>query len=135
MRIFLDTSGLIALSDEKDKNHIRAKDYLKEKVQKGARFVVGKNILVEYIDGVTKRVGKEKGIEELDRIYNSKLLVIEAFSEADWDKALRYFRKYKDQQIDLTDCLSFVIMERLDMKTAFTFDNDFKTHGFDVNLK
>ena len=135
MRIFLDTSGLIALSDEKDKNHIRAKDYLKEKVQKGARFVVGKNILVEYIDGVTKRVGKEKGIEELDRMYNSKLLVIEAFSEADWDKALRYFRKYKDQQIDLTDCLSFVIMERLDMKTAFTFDNDFKTHGFDVNLK
>jgi len=132
MRIFLDTSGLIALSDEKDKNHIRAKAYLKEKVQKGARFVVGKNILAEYTDGVTKRIGKEKGIEELDRIYNSKLLVIEAFSERDWDKALRYFRKYKDQQIDLTDCLSFVIMERLDMKTAFTFDNDFKTHGFDV---
>ena len=132
MRIFLDTSGLIALSDENDKNHIRAKAYLKEKVQKGARFVVCKNILSEYIDGVTKRIGKEKGIEELDSIYNSELLVIETFSETDWDKALRYFRKYRDQQIDLTDCLSFVIMERLDMKTAFTFDNDFKTHGFDV---
>lgn len=132
MRIFLDTSGLIALSDEKDNNHNRAEAYLKEKVQGGARFVVGKNILAEYIDGVTKRVSKEKAIEELDKILDSKLLVIESFSEADWDKALRYFRKYHDLRIDLTDCLSFVIMERLDLKIAFTFDSDFKTHGFDV---
>ncbi len=44
--------------------------------------------------------------------------MIEAFSETDWDKALRYFRNYKDQQTDLTDCLSFVIMDRLDIKTA-----------------
>lgn len=132
MRIFLDTSGLIALSDEKDNNHNRAKDYLKEKVQGSARFVVGKNILAEYIDGVTKRVSKEKAIEELDKILNSKLLVIESFSEADWDKALRYFRKYNDHRIDITDCLSFVIMERLDLKIAFTFDSDFKAHGFEV---
>lgn len=134
MRIFLDTSGLIALSDEKDINHNRAKAYLKGKVQGGARFVVGKNILAEYLDGVTKRVSKEKALEELDRIMNSKLLVIESFIERDWDKALRYFRKYHDHRIDLTDCLSFAIMERLDLKTAFTFDSDFKTHGFDVIL-
>lgn len=50
----------------------------------------------------------------------------------DWDKAIGYFRKYKDQQIDLTDCLSFVIMERLGLKIALTFDNHFQTHGFDV---
>ncbi|MCZ7392245.1 MAG: PIN domain-containing protein [Candidatus Methanoperedens sp.] len=132
MRIFLDTSGLIALSDEKDKNHIKAEVYLKEQVQTSGRFVIGKNILAEYIDGVTKRISKKKAIEELDNILNSKLLVVEPVSEADWEKAIRYFRKYKDQQIDLTDCLSFAIMERLDLKTAFTFDDDFKIHGFAV---
>lgn len=132
MRIFLDTSGLIALSDEKDRNHTRAKEYLKERVQKGARFVLGRNILAEYIDGVTKRIGKEKAIEELDSILNSKLLVIEPLSEADWNKAINYFRKYRDKQIDLTDCLSFAIMERLGLELAFTFDNDFRIHGFDA---
>ena len=132
MRIFLDTSGLIALSDEKDKNHGKAKVYLKEKVQEGARLVIGKNILVEYIDGVTKRVSKEKAIEELEKIMNSRLLVIESVSESDWNKALAYFRKYHDLRIDLTDCLSFVIMEKLDIKIAFTFDSDFKIHGFNV---
>lgn len=132
MRIFLDTSGLIALSDEKDQNHNIARFYLKEQVENGARFVIGRNVLVEYIDGVTKRIGKEKALEELDNILNSKLLVVESVSSADWEKALGYFRKYNDQKIDMTDCLSFAIMERVKLDIAFTFDNDFRTHGFEV---
>ncbi len=74
MRIFLDTSGLIALSDRKDSNHETARAYLEETVHKGARFVLGRNVLVEYIDGVTKRIGKKKALEELHNILNSKLL-------------------------------------------------------------
>ncbi len=132
MRIFLDTSGLIALSDKKDRNHNKAVACLREKVQKGARFVTGWNILTEYIDGVTKRIGKQKAIQELDNILNSKLVVIESVAKADCDKAIEYFRKYRDQQIDLTDCLSFAIIERLTLNAAFTFDGDFKTHGFAI---
>jgi len=132
MRTFFDTSFLIALSDEKDKNHKKAKTSLRELVGKGARFVVARNILNEYLDGVTKRISKEKAIEELDNILNSKLLVIEPVTDKDWDKAIIYFRKYKDQQIDLTDCLSFAIMERLEIKRVLTFDNDFKIHGFEL---
>jgi predicted nucleic acid-binding protein len=132
MRIFLDTSGLIALSDRKDTNHEVAGAYLKTQVNAGARFVLGRNVLVEYIDGVTKRVSKQKATEELDNILNSKLLVIEPVSGTDWNKAIQYFNKYDDQRIDLTDCLSFAIMGRLGLNTALTFDNDFKTHGFVV---
>jgi predicted nucleic acid-binding protein len=73
MRIFLDTSGLIALSDLKDRNHETARAYLEDKVHKGARFVLGRNILVEYIDGVTKRIGKKKALEELDNILKQQI--------------------------------------------------------------
>ncbi len=132
MRIFIDTSFLIALSDEKDKNHNKAKSSLRDLVEGGARFVISRNILNEYLDGVTKRISKEKAIEELDNILSSKLLVLESVSERDWDKAIVYFRKYNDQQIDLTDCLSFAVMERLELKRVLTFDNDFKIHGFEV---
>ena len=129
MRIFLDTSGLIALSDRKDRNHKTASAYLEDNVHKGARFVLGRNVLVEYIDGVTKRIGKKKALEELHNILNSKLLVIEPVSKVDWDLAVKYFRKYDDQQIDITDCLSFALMERLGLDTAMTFNSDFRTHG------
>jgi len=130
MRIFLDTSGLIALSDRKDRNHKTARAYLEDKVHKGARFVLGRNVLMEYIDDVTKRIGKPKALEELHNILNSKLLVIEPVSKVDWDLAVKYFRKYDDQQIDITDCLNFVLMERLGLDTAMTFDSNFKIHGF-----
>jgi predicted nucleic acid-binding protein len=132
MPIFLDTGFLIALSDERDKNHARAKTSLREHVSGGARFVLARNILIEYLDGVTKRIGKDKAIEELDNILNSKLLVVEPVTESDWDKAIMYFRKYSDQQIDMTDCMSFAIMERLELKSVLTFDNDFKIHGLEV---
>jgi predicted nucleic acid-binding protein len=134
MRIFLDTSFLIALSDEKDKNHKKAKTSLKELVGKGTRFIVARNILNEYLDGVTKRISKEKAIEELDNILNSKLLVVEPVTERDWDKAIVFFKKYNDQQIDITDCLSFAIMERMEIKGVLTFDHHFKVHGFNVHI-
>jgi predicted nucleic acid-binding protein len=46
------------------------------------------------------------------------------------DRNDKNFKRYKDQRIDLTDCLSFSIMERMNLNTAFTFDSDFQTHGF-----
>lgn len=44
------------------------------------------------------------------------------------------FRKYHDQQIDMTDCLSFAIMEGLELNNAMTFDNDFRIHGFKLEI-
>ncbi|MCJ2563900.1 MAG: hypothetical protein LN417_07415 [Candidatus Thermoplasmatota archaeon] len=41
-----------------------------------------------------------------------------------------YFRRYYDKAIDLTDSLSFAIMERMKIDTAFAFDRDFEVHGF-----
>jgi hypothetical protein len=126
MRQYLDTSALIALGDKRDKNHEAAKAYLSSSIEGGTRFVMGRNVLIEYIDGVTKRIGKEKGVEELDNLVNSKLLVVEENLEKDWSKAVEYFKQYKDKKIDLTDCLSFSLMERLELDTVFTFDSDFK---------
>jgi|GEM_PF-4312730 len=64
MRIFLDTSGLIALSDEKDRNHKKAEEYLRIQVQRGARFVSGRNILVEYIDATCSYISPIIGTKQ-----------------------------------------------------------------------
>ncbi len=128
--IYVDTSALIALSDKNDKNHERAVSYFKIAVRRGVIFVLGKHVLIEYIDGVAKRIDKKKAIKELNSIIKSKLLLIEWENKKDWVQAIEYFKRYEDQKIDLTDCLSFSIMERMNIDTAFTFDSDFQTHGF-----
>jgi len=75
---------------------------------------------------------KKKAIKELNSIIESKLLLPEWENKKDWMQAIEYFKRYKDQKIDLTDCLSFSIMERMNIDTAFTFDSDFQTYGFKV---
>jgi predicted nucleic acid-binding protein len=132
--IYIDTGALIALSDRNDKNHERAVLYFKTAVKRRVLFVLGKHVVIEYIDGVAKRINKIKAIQELDSIIGSKLLLIEWEIKEDWVQAIEYFKRYKDQKIDLTDCLSFSIMERMGIDTAFTFDSDFQTHGFKVML-
>ena len=47
-------------------------------------------------------------------------------------EALRYFRKFADQQVSFTDCISFAIMKRDRISTAFTFDRHFLDAGFKV---
>ncbi len=90
--ILLDTSALIALSDRRDKNHEKAVNFFRY-VVKRTRFVLPKHVLIEYIDGVTKRIGKAKAIEELENILNSNLVVIEFERRKDWEKAIEYFKR------------------------------------------
>lgn len=129
--IFMDTSALIALGDRNDKNHKRAVEFFREAAET-TRFVIPKHIVVEFIDGVTKRIGKKEAMEKLDSILKSKLIIVKHDKLSDWEKALEYFFRYSDKEIDLTDCLSFAMMERLGLRTAFTFDSDFRVHGFEV---
>jgi hypothetical protein len=128
--IYIDTGALIALSDRNDKNHKRAVLYFKTAVKGRVLFVLGKHVVIEYIDGVAKRINKKKAIQELNSIIRSELLLIEWENKKDWMQAIEYFRRYEDRRIDLTDCLSFSIMERMKIDIAFTFDSDFQTHGF-----
>lgn len=128
---YMDTSALIALSDHGDKNHDAAKSHFVHSVEKGARFVLGKPVVIEYIDGVAKKIGKAKAIAELEIILTSTLRLLEMDAEEDFEKGIYYFKKYRDK-IDLTDCISFAMIERLKLDKVFTFDRDFAIHGFKV---
>jgi len=49
----------------------------------------------------------------------------ELFYEA-WD----YFQKHKDKRYSLTDCVSFVLMKKLKISEAPSFDKHFTQAGF-----
>ncbi len=46
--------------------------------------------------------------------------------EAGW----AYLQRHQDKRYSLTDCVSFVVMERLNLITALTFDRHFEQAGF-----
>ena len=129
---YIDTSALIALSDSSDANHVRAVQHLRDSLASGIRFTLGKPVLIKFIDGVTKRVGKDKAVRELATILESKVVTVVFETGSDWANALSCFCKHKDRRVDLTDALSFSLMERMRIGTAFTFDSDFAAHGFTI---
>ncbi len=129
MLAYVDTGALIALAVSTDKNHGAALAYLRKALSEGTRFVLGRPVLVEYVDGVTQRVGKPEAIEQLHALESSAVMRIEPDLEEDHRTARDLFLRYDDHPIDLTDCLSFAIMGRLRLKEAFAFDRDFAIHG------
>ena len=128
--VYLDTGALIALNDRSDPNHRAAEAYFREAARAGTRFVIGRPVYVEYLDGVTKRVGKADAITRMKQIDASSLWRLEPDLEEDHGRARELFLQYDDAAIDMTDSLSFAIMERLGLDSAFTFDSDYETHGF-----
>jgi len=45
-------------------------------------------------------------------------------------EAIRWLRRFADQKVSFTDCVSFVLMKRHRIPTAFTFDRHFSRAGF-----
>lgn len=130
MLLYIDTSALIALAVPSDTNHGAAAAYLRQSLEEGSRFILGRPVLVEYIDGVTKRVSKREAIRQLRALESSRVMRIEPDTEDDHRQARTLFTRYDDHPIDLTESLAFSMMNRLQLPDVFTFDSDFKVHGF-----
>jgi predicted nucleic acid-binding protein len=59
-------------------------------------------------------------------------ITIVRVTEADEERALALIGRYRDKDFTITDATSFVVMERLSIATAFTFDDDFRQYGLAV---
>jgi predicted nucleic acid-binding protein len=51
-------------------------------------------------------------------------------SDLDERGAVDVVFRYTDKNFSLTDAISFVVMERMGISVAFTFDRDFERYGF-----
>jgi predicted nucleic acid-binding protein len=60
-----------------------------------------------------------------EKLWSGTLARIVRVSRADEQAAWDLFRRYDDKTFSFTDCTSFVVMERLGLRKAFTFDNHF----------
>ena len=130
MNIFADTSGLFALLVKNDYMHIRARENFTYFAENDIQLVTSSFVLVETSALLQSRIGLA-----CLRDFHSKILPL---LEVVWidDKwyaraADRLFTQNK-KAISLVDCLSFEIMEDLEIQYAFAFDKHFEENGFTI---
>ena len=68
-------------------------------------------------------------MEALARLLSESVARIEWVKEEDVREAFTAFEKFFDKEWSFIDCVSYVVMDRLGIKKAFTFDHHFKQFG------
>ncbi len=130
MNLLADSAGWLALYDQSDKYHTRARHAFRELAGRKINFIVTDYLIAEAVTLIRGRAGHATAIMCGDWLLNSpRVRLIRADSEV-WSEAWRLFKRYDDKEFSFVDCLSFVVMQRERLVEAFTFDHHFKQMGF-----
>lgn len=125
--IFVDTSFIIALINERDQHHLQAEALSHEFEQ--SQLLTTDAVLLEIGNALAKdyRVEATRIIRILR--YSSKAEVRQIDGEL-FEKGFAIYERYKDKEWGLVDCISFVVMWEAGVSEVLTFDGDFKQAGF-----
>ena len=125
MRVFVDTGAFIALTDADDENHIAAKAFYKESIEKGTKFITTNFVVCETMNYLRAKVSHKVSVifwENLKKSGSFEIVDITPLAE---NAAFSIFRQYADKDFSFTDCTSFSVMKSLKLRNAFAFDKHF----------
>ena len=130
-RAFSDSSSFAALLDRDDKNHAAALTIVDNLAGAHYRPVTTNVILIEAHALILSSLGARQARHFLHGIRESNTLIIRVRAQ-DEARAVQILFRYTDKEWSFADATSFVVMERLGIRYAFTFDDDFSQYGFTI---
>jgi predicted nucleic acid-binding protein len=127
--LFLDTSAFLAIENRRDTHHQEALRFRDACFKDGRMLITSDYILDESYTLMRFRAGFHIAVQFGEALRASRLIRIEHITPEITEKAWLLFKQFSDHEFSFTDCTSFVLMERLHIQTAFTFDHHFNEYG------
>lgn len=126
--VFIDTSAFYALLDGRDRWNAEATRQFGAVTDERRPLVTSNLVVAETYTLARRALGHRAALRWLDS------LDINLFFETEehHGEVCRLLARYEDKSFSYTDALSFVLMERLGIPVALTFDADFRRYGLDV---
>ena len=133
---FVDTSFLVARFNKRDTMHGAALEFIdplaSSKIPR-QRLVLSDYVFDEMITGILSRtrnhgVAAQAGLVVRNSRSSEIIVVDRPVIEAAW----KLFLDRPDKLWSFTDCTSFVLMQSLGIRTAVTFDENFRQFGFET---
>ena len=128
--LFLDANFVIALEVSDDQHHHEAVLCWKTLIETPFSLVTTSYVLDEIVTFLNSRRQHAKALSVGNNLLTASNIHLVHVEEALFHGGWRYFEQHADKTFSLTDCISFVLMKRLEITQALTFDKHFTQAGF-----
>lgn len=124
--VFVDTGAWFASIVPWDANHALAANWL---ANNSRSLLTTDSVLSETLTLLRIRGERERAIWLGEKIWSEELAILYSVSQEDQQAAWDVFRRFTDKDWSFVDCISKVVIERLGIDTAFSFDHHFRQFG------
>lgn len=127
--LIADSSGIVSLVSETDRNHPLARNLANQLIQSPGSILVPSDVLSETLNILGKKAGHETAIKTGQTILQSDTFVVVYPDEDLVDDAFTLFRTQKES-VSFTDCLVMATANYYGVKDIFGFDEVFVDNGY-----
>lgn len=128
--VFLDAVGLPALWSQADQWHHLAEQAFAEITRDRSILITTTFVLLECGNAVACR-GSRDEVNRLRETFQRAGTLIWP-TESDWEQAWQAYQRGEADAAGIVDHISFVVMRRLGITTAFTNDKHFRAAGLET---
>jgi uncharacterized protein len=130
--LFVDTGALVARVLPRDQHHRASRRGWDALQDVEVRLFSSEHVLDEAVSLLVRQAGATYAARwARDHLASEEIAWLNTCRD-DWHEALRWLEKFSDQRLSFTDCLSFALMHREGIPTAFGFDRHFELAGFEL---
>lgn len=130
MTVFLDTVGLLAVWDGSDQWHVAAQAAFQQLSAARANLLTTNFVLAECGNAAARRPYRQAVSRLRQQMESTNRLVIP--TSEDWAIAWAAYDQGEASPAGIVDQVSFAVMRRLEINSAFTNDRHFRSAGFQI---
>jgi hypothetical protein len=130
--ILIDTGYIVALLNPRDELHARAVAWA---AAVDVKLAVTEHVIVEAVNFFSKPINRLKVNAFVAQLLASPDCELIPASAELLQTGLELHAQRPDKEWSLTDCFSFVVMERRSITHALTHDHHFEQAGFEALLR
>ena len=130
--IFIDTGAFLSRFIVNDTYHKKSLSLWKKIESKKIICYTSNFIIDELATLLLRRTGADFCYDKINRIYESPQFNILRPTKENEFNALELLKKYSDQEISFTDCISFDLIKSNRIHKVFTFDKHFSYVGIAI---
>ena len=127
---FVDSGAWIALALSRDPLHPQAREQWEALRTAGAKLHTSIPVVIETYTFLERNANRDVALVWKDSIYEPGIVKIQPCNLKDLEQSWKYFKRTDLHKLSAVDATSFVIMERVGIRLAFTFDHHFSVAGF-----